>query len=469
MKKIMANRPLDLFSSRDLLYSLFIIIILPNILFWLATYFFGLARPLFNFDYLVVMLLIAFDNRICKILAGLLFVPIVLIDISMLVMQVFPFMDFSAAIYLAPFLVDAPLRYIFASILFLLYILLMPFLLNKCVVSLKIPTLCIIFCCMLLMIGYPFRQLMYKEARLEFFANDDFYYMNSQLALYLENYSNDFLSLMRTEPVLKKGQEESAIKFLNQPYSDKILLIVAESWGMAKKPEIQKIMLEKIYDEKERLAFIRDGHFKFKGATVQGELRELCQLNVEGGFALHKLPAEKFITCLPNQLKQQGYRTVAMHGTSGQMYDRYDWYQKAGFKQLIFTENLFGLKRCHAFKGVCDSELFPQVSKVFGQSNHQKVFFYWLTLTSHSPFPESDMVNPRLDCEKFNIYKGDICNNMRLETQFFDNLAELIKQPEMKGVEVIVVGDHMPPIMGDKPLHKNLRWSEVSWLHFKVK
>ena len=67
------------------------------------------------------------------------------------------------------------------------------------------------------------------------------------------------------------------------------------------------------------------------------------------------------------------------------------------------------------------------------------------------------------------LSKGDICNNMRLETQFFDDLAELIQQPEMKGVEVVVVGDHMPPIMGDVPLYKNLRWQEVSWLHFKVK
>ena len=393
-----------LFSWYDFLYSLFFVIVLPNFLLWVVAYFFGLARPLLNFDYIPVFILIIWNIRVCKILAGMLFISMALIDILMLVVQIFPFMDFSAVIYFFPFLLDAPLRYLIFCIFVCVYIFIMPFILNKVALYLKIPKVSILFCCILILMCYPFKDLMYKDARLEFFANDNFYYFHSQLILYLENHHNDFTSLARIVPTLKTNQSEYATKFLHQPFSNKILLIIAESWGVAKKPKVQQTMLKKIYDEKDRFEFIQDGHLKFRGATVQGELRELCQFNVEDGFALRKLSAEKFITCLPNQLKQQGYRTVAMHGTSGQMYDRYDWYQKAGFKQLIFTENLFGLKRCHAFKGVCDSELFPQVSKVFGQSNHQKVFFYWLTLTSHSPFPESDMVNPRLDCEKFNIF-----------------------------------------------------------------
>ena len=79
------------------------------------------------------------------------------------------------------------------------------------------------------------------------------------------------------------------------------------------------------------------------------------------------------------------------------------------------------------------------------------------------------MHNTRFNCQKMGLFEGDICNNMSLEAQFFDGLGELIKRPEMKGVEVIVVGDHMPPIMDNVPFHKNLHFNDVAWLHFKVK
>ena len=39
----------------------------------------------------------------------------------------------------------------------------------------------------------------------------------------------------------------------------------------------------------------------------------------------------------------------------------------------------------------------------------------------------------------------------------------------MKGTEVIVVGDHMPPVLLDKPVYKNIHWQDVAWLHFKIK
>ena len=65
--------------------------------------------------------------------------------------------------------------------------------------------------------------------------------------------------------------------------------------------------------------------------------------------------------------------------------------------------------------------------------------------------------------------EGDICRNAKLETQFLDNLAKLVLRPEMKGVEVVIVGDHMPPLFGNEEIYPYLRWQDVSWLHFKVK
>ncbi|MBP7255254.1 MAG: sulfatase-like hydrolase/transferase [Negativicutes bacterium] len=229
-------------------------------------------------------------------------------------------------------------------------------------------------------------------------------------------------------------------------------------------------MLEKIYQSSPNFEYINTSYFDFNGATVEGELRELCKLETSNGFALRKLDKKHFINCLPNQLKSQGYETIALHGTSGRLYDRYDWYPKAGFNQSLFGENFTSLQRCSAFNGICDSELINVVADKFSENRNNKLFFYWLTLTSHSPYVKEDITNNRFNCQQFGMKpEGDICRNAKLETQFLDNLAKLVLRPEMKGVEVVIVGDHMPPLFGNEEIYPYLRWQDVSWLHFKVK
>ena len=453
------------YQFKDINYSL-LFVLLPNILIWLISWKLNISRPLLNFDYLLPACLIILPFRSSKILGTIAFIIAFVFDIAMLTMQLFPFMDLAATLYLTPFLLNAPTRYIIMAAGGVLLMFCIPLILIK-TSRLIIPEFVWIWCIALLMIGYPIRHAYYKEMPDAHFGTNHYFVAQSQLNKYLEHYGSDLVVFARSEPVLSKGQAEYATKFLSKPYSDKILLIVAESWGATREQIVQQEILKNIYNQKANLEFIKDGYFEFSGATVQGELRELCQMNVHNGYAFRKTPAEKFKKCLPNYLKNQGYNTIALHGASSQLYDRNNWYPKAGFQTSLFAENLPNEKRCTAFNGVCDSELFKVVGNEFYKN--EKLFFYWITLTSHASYPVSDIYNNRLDCDRLQLAKGDICNNMRMHTQFFDDLAELIKKPEMKGVEVVVVGDHMPPIMGDVPLYKNLRWQEVSWLHFKVK
>ena len=126
------------------------------------------------------------------------------------------------------------------------------------------------------------------------------------------------------------------------------------------------------------------------------------------------------------------------------------------------------LHHCTPFKGVCDSELMNVVSAKFKQYAHQNLFFYWMTLTSHQPYAKQDIHNQRFNCVKFDMNpKGDACHNAQLQTQFFDNLSKLIQKPEMIGTEVVIVGDHQPPIWGEDIKH--IRPLTVGYLHFKIK
>ena len=228
-------------------------------------------------------------------------------------------------------------------------------------------------------------------------------------------------------------------------------------------------MINNILEQQTLFEFFDCGAFKFSGATVAGELRELCGLRlVNNGFALGQASQKVFQDCLPNQLKTQGYKTIALHGTSGLLYDRTNWYPKAGFEQVLFGEHFLGMRRCAPFKGVCDTELMDIVAQKFQENRQNNLFFYWLTLTSHQPYSPKDIHNQRFDCEMFNMNpKGDACHNAKLQTQFFDDLAKLIQKPEMRGTEVIIVGDHQPPVWGEE--NKYVKPLTVGYLHFKIK
>lgn len=444
-------------------------ILAPNVVFWIFCYIGGVARPIINEDYLWVTALWVFPYRWAKFLAGMAWVILLIFDTLMIIMQWFPFMDLTVARYLLPFITTAPTRYIVLILILFGYILLFPY--SQTRFSRKVKKLTVWVPSLLwAVIAYFIGYVTYNDVPPERFGRDHYYVSASQYQLYKEQTGNVFAQLANTPPVLNPYKKDTASEHLNRPYHRKLLLIVNESWGVARKAEVQRAILEKLY-ALPNTDYIQEGFFDFAGATVQGEMRELCHLSVEHGYSFKELPETHFSQCIPNQLKQQGYQTVAMHGSGSHMYDRYSWYQKAGFNETIFSENLLNAKRCHAFNGVCDSELYQQVSKAFqkAEAANKPIMFYWLTLTSHVPYQSSDITNQRFHCQKYQIPEGDICNNMRMQAQFFDGLAELLKQPEMKGVEVLVVGDHMPPIMQNIPIHHYIHWNDVSWVHLKIK
>ena len=458
--------PLPAFSKRAFLFAL-LMVLLPNLAFLGLAWLSDTARPLINLDYLIAALLLVLPWRPLKWLGVAAFLVAALFDGLMFVMQLFPFMDLNGAIYLAPFLFNAPLLYRLLAGGFLLYALLMPWLLEKIGRQTDIAHVAGL-AAVLAVAAYFSGHLQYYERDKQFilFGANNFYYGKSQFGLYMAAQNIDFLKEMQTQPMFSSLNFPRAVQHLNPVGSNKILLVVNESWGEPQNPALQKAVLQGLLAQP---AFenVQHDSFLFVGATVEGEMRELCNASVKG-FALKLAPPQQFADCLPMQYRQQGYETVAMHGASSQMYDRFSWYPKAGFQKALFGEQFLGKPRCEAFNGVCDSALFDEVGKAF--STNDKLFFYWLTLTTHSTYPEKDLFNRRLKCEDYGLPADTMmCRNFSLQAQFFDGLAELLKQPEMSGTEVLVVGDHSPPVVNLGETFKYMKQGEVAWVHFKVR
>lgn len=447
------------------------VIFLPNLLFLIIALETDTARPIINSDYTIVAFFICLSLLswpISKIVAIAIFSLTTISESLLFTMQVFPIKGIGDLLYLAPFLLNAPVSYIAIAFFIVIYIFIAPIILFY--LSKKSSPVHMLFACIfLVIIGITVGSTKYKELYFEgatTFARKNFYYINTQLGLYSENSKQPFLIEANKKPNFTPSTTSGATQQISKKAipSNKTILIIAESYGSPSHPDIQDEITKKLVDNN-NFSFFETGKVSFKGLTVQAEMRELCNKYVEG-FSLKKSSTEDYTDCIINEKNKQGFTTIALHGSSSLLYDRYDWYKKAGFKKTIFSENLPELKRCQTFNGICDSELLPLIKDKFQEND--KTFFYWLTLTGHYPYPIDDIYNQRFDCNKYGIKNEMVCRNLKIQTQFMDEVAELSSSEEMKGVEFIIVGDHLPPIFDREAKHKFFKEEAVPWIHFIV-
>ncbi len=451
------------------LFWLLLFLMLPNVLLFGIAWLSHTSRPLLNVDYVWVGLLFWLPRWWGKALAGVAFVLAVTLDCLMLAAQIYPFLDVHAIQYFLPFIHVTPTPYLLGIGLMLLYAVLMPMGLSW-LAGRQNRFYWAGLAVLLVAVSPYFGVWKYRDA-VDIVGRHHHYYLHSQARLYRQWLGDDLTFTRRPVPKITPSgaQQAQASAQLKQPYADKILLIVVESWGSLKHPAAQQQILQQLTAQQHRFEWLEQGNFQFVGSTVNGELRELCHFYAKSGYQFTLLDDKVFEHCLPMRLQKQGYRTIGIHGASGLLYDRVAWYPKAGFQQTLFGEQFADAKRCITFHSVCDNAMMAHISPLLKQHSSEKLFIYWLTVTAHQPYALPDIHNMRFDCMQFGmIDNGEICRNARLHTQFFDGLAQWVQQPEMQGVEVLLVGDHMPPMMLEDT-RQLLHWNTVSWLHFKVK
>jgi len=235
-----------------------------------------------------------------------------------------------------------------------------------------------------------------------------------------------------------------------------LLIVVVESWGVLKDPA-ERAVVEAPFARPavaERYT-MTTGVSPYYGSTTNGELRELCG---EWGSYRDYLdrPAEG---CLPELLDAAGYRTIAIHGFSGRMFDRDRWYPNVGFHDMRFAEQLWqpGEPICKGvFTGACDSDLADDVGAALRAANGTPQFVYWLTLNSHLPV-HPDARGRQLGCDSAGGPFGNeqICRLAELWTQVFERIADVVTAPGLAPTDVLIVGDHAPPL-----------WSHAGRSHF---
>src|SRR5690554_798155 len=428
-------------SSSGLFLALFLLLG-PNVMMLLISSWLGVQRPIFNFDYAVSALVLVLSPFLVY---APFFLVAIFFDGLSLVKQIFPIVNLEDSLYLLGFIVIAPFLYQALFVLFLGFSLLS--LIFLYLIRPKLDKAVLISLVNLSILAYIL-AMVFDGGQGSDYRSGSEKIVDSQAVSTYESGMNGFVeqfSVSKADVFESKVEKGVTFPWFSEfdNIPDKVLLIVSESWG-ASSEEIINSVLSPLIGRKDRFADYKVGELGVLGVTVQGEIRELCALRPK--FFNLKEVEEEFDGCLPHFFRDNGYKTLAVHGATGAMYARKYWYPKLGFDEAVFFENKSWPKRCYSFPGACDSDVLNFVIEEF--EGKEKSFVYWLTLNSHTPYDVRDLEKDVFRCEDHRIPVGSAsCKNLKLHAQFFYNLAEALDDPAMRGVRVLIVGDHAPLIL----------------------
>lgn len=222
-----------------------------------------------------------------------------------------------------------------------------------------------------------------------------------------------------------------------------LVLVVVEAMGMLDDPAADAAVFG---GETGHLRISR-GVIPYEGSTTAAEMRELC--GTTESFRAIRDQARSGADCLPARLRDLGYRTSGLHGMTEMFYDRQRWWPEVGLDDVRFFEDLKdepGLGLCGGvFTGICDQDLVATIfSRVRGAAGPQ--FIYWLTLNSH--IPVSAEVTRETGCDKAPApFATDrVCTLGRMWAGIIEKLAKGLAEPGLPPMDVLIVGDHAPPL-----------------------
>lgn len=448
------------------LVTIGVYLVLPNLLFWLVAGKLGINRPTFNLDYLFVGLLFVLGwRKLSTLLLGV----FLIVDLLILVGLLYPFVRLQDVNYLLSFLPYAGVAWQAAAAGLALTLALIIGASHRYGYKVNRISMLILFN---LGIAAHAAYVYSGEDKVDRWYRTENRLLDSQTQFFVNTRTTSFHEAFseRGNPLVHigfKGETAAWIDTSPEKLNEKLLLVIVESWGVMKDKRIQEALLAPLVAKNEYFDWIKPGEIQGSTATVGAELKELCGLDTRH-YNL-KPVTTGFEDCLPAQLKQRGYSTAAIHGSVGVMYDRVHWYPRAGFDEIHFSETDSWETRCYSFPGVCDREIMDKyISHAF--IGAEKRFVYWLSLNTHALYDKRDLHNDLFDCTKYQLAEGsEVCRMNKLHAQFFNHLAETLTKPSMRGVEVIIVGDHPPRILDQVEKEKTVEEGLVSRVHLRVK
>lgn len=151
----------------------------------------------------------------------------------------------------------------------------------------------------------------------------------------------------------------------------------------------------------------------------------------------YSLPDVHYADPLPEFMQKHGFYTAAFHGNDGHFFDRMVNYQRMGFDEIWFKNELLAKEPMKQSSwGVRDSEVFRFSSEKLRSATAPQ-FHFIITLDSHAPFnligEEEKTLFPHTK-----VWQEDFFNSMRVLDTDIRKYVESLPA----GTIVVLYGDH---------------------------
>ena len=279
----------------------------------------------------------------------------------------------------------------------------------------------------------------------------------------------DFGSTFGRDKPVRSAAEVSGFSLAAGAHRNNTVVVIVESLGYLIDQTARERISAPLYDPAVTKDYVvTSGHTVYYGSTTSGEMRELCNTRTfytdyvkDGGSS-----------CLPNQLKSNGYTTIALHDFLGGMFEREEWYPKIGFDRELFGDEIIKTTRrsCGAvFRGACDADLAPVIADASRQAARtgKPRFIYWLTLNTHIPVaPNEAMIDFHCTLENNGFGVPRVCRMAELWHDVFTVVAKIARDPAIGPADILVVGDHAPPLWSKRG-RAEFEPGQVAWFRLQ--
>ncbi len=148
------------------------------------------------------------------------------------------------------------------------------------------------------------------------------------------------------------------------------------------------------------------------------------------------VPEIDYSGALPRFMQEHGFRTVSLHGATGEFYNRRSNFERMGFDEIHFREEFRGQPVAQSYWGVRDQELFRVSAEKMRKASGPE-FHFIITLDSHGPF---NLIQEK-EKEVFpgsGVWQENYFNSLRV----LDHVIEEYVESLPAGTLVIFYGDH---------------------------
>jgi phosphoglycerol transferase MdoB-like AlkP superfamily enzyme len=178
-----------------------------------------------------------------------------------------------------------------------------------------------------------------------------------------------------------------------------------------------------------------------QGTTSDAELLAQCSLypSRTGSVYYDRVGAD--FHCLPEALRERGYRTVAMHGNRPDFWNRAAIYPSVGIDRFYDIRDFPDLPKI----GLCtaDVEFFDEAVRKL-EREPQPFYAMLVSISSHNPFEFPEMPNSGLDFGRFaNTRTAWYLNSVHYTDQAIGVLVDRLRATGLLDRSVLVIyGDH---------------------------